>query len=233
MKNNLKEVRIQAGMTQEQLAESIGTSKAYISQLENGARNVDTIRQSTMSKLCAALNCNPEDLIAPIEFKYDEDGKLIIDSAWHDPHFPTGYVLIINDAAYLLPMGRNYKSGVDAVKVMHLLRFYTKGDRAEKIKAYEYPFIPCVPKSGFDIRLGRAITEEELDDIRKEYSITDDDISGKFDDVKGRIYGKYAKTYTCVQVRVDNNKAISLEERLLKMGIEAGNIAPGRVNIRV
>ena len=220
-------------MTQEQLAESIGTSKAYISQLENGARNIDTIRQSTMSKLCAALNCNPEDLIAPIEFKYDEDGKLIIDSAWHDPHFPTGYVLIINDAAYLLPMGRNYKSGVDAVKVMHLLRFYTKGDRAEKIKAYEYPFIPCVPKSGFDIRLGRAITEEELDDIRKEYSITDDDISGKFDDVKGRIYGKYAKTYTCVQVRVDNNKAISLEERLLKMGIEAGNIAPGRVNIRV
>lgn len=233
MKNNLKEVRIQAGMTQEQLAESIGTSKAYISQLENGARNIDTIRQSTMSKLCAALNCNPEDLIAPIEFKYDEDGKLIIDSAWHDPHFHTGYVLIINDAAYLLPMGRNYKSGVDAVKVMHLLRFYTKGDRAEKIKAYEYPFIPCVPKSGFDIRLGRAITEEELDDIRKEYSITDDDISGKFDDVKGRIYGKYAKTYTCVQVRVDNNKAISLEERLLKMGIEAGNIAPGRVNIRV
>lgn len=233
MKNNLKEVRIQAGMTQEQLAESIGTSKAYISQLENGARNIDTIRQSTMSKLCAALNCNPEDLIAPIEFKYDEDGKLIIDSAWHDPHFPTGYVLIINDAAYLLPMGRNYKSGVDAVKVMHLLRFYTKGDRAEKIKAYEYPFIPCVPKRGFDIRLGRAITEEELDDIRKEYSITDDDISGKFDDVKGRIYGKYAKTYTCVQVRVDNNKAISLEERLLKMGIEAGNIAPGRVNIRV
>ena len=233
MKNNLKEVRIQAGMTQEQLAESIGTSKAYISQLENGARNIDTIRQSTMSKLCAALNCNPEDLIAPIEFKYDEDGKLIIDSAWHDPHFPTGYVLIINDAAQLLPRGRNYKSGVDAVKVMHLLRFYTKGDRAEKIKAYEYPFIPCVPKSGFDIRLGRAITEEELDDIRKEYSITDDDISGKFDDVKGRIYGKYAKTYTCVQVRVDNNKAISLEERLLKMGIEAGNIAPGRVNIRV
>ena len=233
MKNNLKEVRIQAGMTQEQLAESIGTSKAYISQLENGARNIDTIRQSTMSKLCAALNCNPEDLIAPIEFKYDEDGKLIIDSAWHDPHFPTGYVLIINDAAYLLPMGRNYKSGVDAVKVMHLLRFYTKGDRAEKIKAYEYPFIPCVPKSGFDIRLGRAITEEELDDIRKEYSITDDDISGKFDDVKGRIYGKYAKTYTCVKDREDNNKAISLEERLLKMGIEAGNIAPGRVNIRV
>lgn len=233
MKNNLKEVRTQAGMTQEQLASSIGTSKAYISQLENGARNIDTIRQSTMSKLCAALNCNPEDLIVPIEFQYDEEGKLIIDSAWHDPHFPTGYVLLIDDNSFLLPTGRNYKSGKDAVKSMRHLKFYTKDKHTEKIRDYEYPFIPCVPKNGFDIKVGRAITEEELDVIRKEYNITDDDISGKFDDVKGKIYGKYAQTYTCVQVRVDASRAISLEEQLIKNGIEAGNIAPGRVNIRI
>lgn len=233
MKNNLKEVRTQAGMTQEQLAESIGTSKAYISQLENGTRNIDTIRQSTMSKLCAALNCNPEDLIVPIEFQYDEDGKLIIDSAWHDPHFPAGYVILIDGNAFLLPMGRNYKNGEDAVKVMRPLKFYTKDNHTEKIKNYEYPFIPCIPKDGFDIKLGRAITSEELIKIREEYNITDDDISGTFEDVKGAIYGKYAKTYTCVQVRVDNNKAIPLEGQLVEMGIEAGNIAPGRVNIRI
>ena len=234
MKNNLKEVRTQSGMTQEQLAESIGTSKAYISQLENGMRNIDTIRQSTMSKLCAALNCNPEDLIIPTEFQYDEDGKLIIDSAWHDPHFPTGYVLLIDGDAFLLPMGRNYNSGEDAVKIMRPLKFYTKDDKhTSKVRNYEYPFIPCVPRNGFDIKLGRAITSEELSGIREEYHITDDDISGEFEDVKGAIYGKYAKTYTCVQVRVDDSKAISLEERLLKMGIEVGNIAPGRVNIRV
>ena len=234
MKNNLKEVRMQAGMTQEQLAESIGTSKAYISQLENGTRNIDTIRQSTMSKLCAALNCNPEDLIVPTEFQYDEDGKLMIDSAWHDPHFPTGYVLLIDGNAFLLPMGRNYNSGEDAVKIMRPLKFYTKdGKHTSKVRNYEYPFIPCVPRNGFDIKLGRSITSEELSRIREEYHITDDDISGEFEDVKGAIYGKYAKTYTCVQVRVDDSKAISLEERLLKMGIEAGNIAPGRVNIRV
>lgn len=234
MKNNLKEVRTQAGMTQEQLAESIGTSKAYISQLENGTRNIDTIRQSTMSKLCAALNCNPEDLIVPTKFQYDEDGKLIIDSAWHDPHFPTGYILLIDGAAYLLPMGRNYNSGEDAVKIMRPLKFYTKDDKhTSKVRNYEYPFIPCVPRNGFDIKLGRGITSEELNAIREEYHITDDDISGTFEDVKGKIYGKYAKTYTCVQVRVDHNKVIPLEDQLIKMGVEAGNIAPGRVNIRV
>lgn len=234
MKNNLREVRTQAGMTQEQLAESIGTSKAYISQLENGTRNIDTIRQSTMSKLCAALNCNPEDLIVPTKFQYDEDGKLIIDSAWHDPHFPTGYILLIDGTAYLLPMGRNYNSGEDAVKIIRPLKFYTKDDKhTSKVRNYEYPFIPCVPRNGFDIKLGRAITFEELNDLREEYHITDDDISGTFEDVKGAIYGKYAKTYTCVQVRVDNNKAILLEGHLIKMGIEAANIAPGRVNIRV
>lgn len=233
MKNNLREVRTRIGMTQERLAESIGTSKAYISQLENGTRNIDMIRQSTMSKLCAALNCKPEDLIVPTEFMYDEDGKLIVDSAWHDPHFPTGYVLLIDGEAFLLPMGRNYNNGAAAVKVMRPLRFYSKDHHTKKIKDYEYPFIPCVPKNGFDVQVGRAITGEELSNIREEYNITDDDISGTFEDVKGKIYGKYAKVYTCVQVKVDNTKAIPLEEQLTKMGIEAGNIAPGRVNIRI
>lgn len=234
MKNNLKEIRTQAGLTQEQLAEAMGTSKTYISQLENGTRNIDTIRQSTMQKLCGALNCNPEDLIVPIEFKYDEDGKLIIDSAWHDPHFPTGYVLLIEGDAFLLPMGRNYNSGEDAVKIMRPLKFYTKDDKhTSKVRNYEYPFIPCVPRNGFDIKLGRAITSEELSGIREEYHITDNDITGTFEDVKGKIYGKYAKTYTCVQVRVDATQAIEFESKLVNMGIEAGNIAPGRVNIRV
>lgn len=232
MKNNLKEIRTQAGMTQEQLAKNIGTSKAYISQLENGTRNIDAIRQSTMSKLCTALNCQQEDLIIQTEFQYDEDGKLIIDSAWHDPHFPAGYVLLINGDAFLLPMGRNYNSGESAVKIMRPLKFYKKSNHSEKLKNYEYALIPCIPRNGFNIKLGRAITPEELKKIRKEYNITGDDISSEFDDVKGAIYGKYAKTYTCVQVRVDASQAIGLERKLRKMGVEANNIAAQRVNIR-
>lgn len=233
MKNNLKEIRTQAGLTQEQLAEAIGTSNSYISQLENGVRNIDTIRQSTMSKLCAALNCSPEDLIIPTNFEYDEEGKLIISSAWHDPQFPRGYVLFINKNAFLLPMGRNYDSGEDAVKALRPLKYYSKNEQMTKLKDYEYPFIPCVPENGFNVKLGRAITDEELSHICKEYHITDDDISGIFTNTKGELYGKYAKVYTCVQVRVDIPLGISLERQLVELGIEAANIAPGRVNIRV
>ena len=36
----LKEERLRAGLTQEQLAEKIGTKKAYISRLENGKSDV-------------------------------------------------------------------------------------------------------------------------------------------------------------------------------------------------
>jgi DNA-binding XRE family transcriptional regulator len=36
----LKEERIRAGLTQEQLAERIGTKKAYISRIENGKSDV-------------------------------------------------------------------------------------------------------------------------------------------------------------------------------------------------
>lgn len=233
MKNNLKELRTQAGLTQEHLAKAMGTSKTYISQLENGIRNIDTIHQSTMSKLCAALNCSPEDLFVPIEFQYDEDGKLIIDFAWHDPHFPMGYVILIENNAFLLPMSKNYNNGEAAVKVMRPLKFYAKNDQTTALRNYEYLFIPCVPRNGFDVKLKRAITDEELSHIREEYHITDDDISGKFEDIKGKIYGKYAKTYTCVQIRVDATVAIRLESELVSMGIEAGNIAPGRVNVRV
>ena len=235
MKNNLKEVRTNAGLTQDQLAEMVGTSKAYISQLETGSRNIYTIHQSTMEKLCAALGCKSEDLFIPVDFKYNDEGKLIIDSAWHDPHFPTGYVILIDDNAFLLPMGRTYNSGRAAVKVLRPLRFYTKDDKNTcKIADYEYAFIPCDPKDGIEVKMGRSISDEELQKIKKEYNVTDDDISDRFVDTKGAVYGKnHMKTYECVQIKVPNSKAIELERRLIDKGIEAGNIAPGRVNIRI
>lgn len=44
----LRETRREAGMTQEQLAEKVGTKKSYISRLENG--NVD-VQLSTLYKI--------------------------------------------------------------------------------------------------------------------------------------------------------------------------------------
>ena len=63
MKNNLKELRQQMGLTQQELANLIGTQKQYISNLETGIRNLDGIRSETLQKLCSALNCTPEDFV--------------------------------------------------------------------------------------------------------------------------------------------------------------------------
>lgn len=48
----LKEERIRAGLTQEQLAEKIGTKKAYISRLENGKAD---IQLSTLFRIFEGL----------------------------------------------------------------------------------------------------------------------------------------------------------------------------------
>ena len=77
-KNNVKKIRTAAGLTQEELATMIGSSKQYISSLERGERNINQIRADTMQRLCSALNCNSDDLIIiKSEFECDDEGKLI------------------------------------------------------------------------------------------------------------------------------------------------------------
>jgi len=49
----IKEVRIQRGLTQEQLAEKVGMNKSYISRIENSAKD---IRFSTLLKIIGAMD---------------------------------------------------------------------------------------------------------------------------------------------------------------------------------
>ena len=44
----LQEARLQKGMTQEELAEKVGTTKSYISKIEN---NIKEVRLSTLQKI--------------------------------------------------------------------------------------------------------------------------------------------------------------------------------------
>ena len=44
----IQEARLEKGMTQEQLAEKVGTSKSYISKIEN---NIKEVRLSTLKKI--------------------------------------------------------------------------------------------------------------------------------------------------------------------------------------
>lgn len=60
MKNRLKELRIERGISQEELAELCGISRATLSKIENNEEvNVNT---RTIAKLADAFNVNPSEI---------------------------------------------------------------------------------------------------------------------------------------------------------------------------
>lgn len=159
------------------------------------------------------------------------EGKLVA-NVYRDPHFPTGYILFVDNNAFFLPGSRIYKDANSVIEALRPLKFYNRNNLRTCIKQYEYIFLSCVPEDGFKVKIGRPVTENELKGIIDENNLSEDDISEIFETSKGNIYGsKYAKTYRCVQVQTSN--AIGLEKQLVLKGIEAANIAPDRVNIRV
>ena len=58
--DKLREARERRFMTQQQLADKAGTSKANISRLESGEQRA---RMSTIVRLAAALGIDPEELV--------------------------------------------------------------------------------------------------------------------------------------------------------------------------
>lgn len=65
---NLREARLKAGLTQKELAAAASTTEAFVSQVENGARNVTL---ETMERLAGALGAAVPDLLraAPADLK--------------------------------------------------------------------------------------------------------------------------------------------------------------------
>lgn len=57
---NVRRLRLAAGMTQEQFAESSGFSQQYISDLERGRRNPTVV---SLFELAQALGTRPDELI--------------------------------------------------------------------------------------------------------------------------------------------------------------------------
>ena len=60
IKNNIRQLRKKAGLTQEQLAEKIGISQVHLGRLENNARSMDL---EQVEKIAAALGCKPLDVL--------------------------------------------------------------------------------------------------------------------------------------------------------------------------
>lgn len=61
--DNLKELRLKQGLTQEKLAEKSGVSRITIAKLESGTQTV--IKSSTIIKLADALQVAPQVLLCP------------------------------------------------------------------------------------------------------------------------------------------------------------------------
>lgn len=237
MTNKLKEKRTEMGLTQEQLAQMIGSSKQYISQLENGDRDIRRLRQDTIQRICAALNCNIDDLIVLAKFEYDNENRLIVDNLWYDPALPNNRIIEIDGDYFIAPTFYTFLDNSSKPITKEQLRPMLKklSVTSKKLPQHNYLMFGCVPRCGFKVKIGRAITNEELFDLIQEYNLTKDDISGEFIDTKGRIYGDSVKvSFTAIQIKVPSGTtAISIENKLRDKGIEVSNVTSGRINIRV
>ena len=60
--SNVRKLRLECQMTQEQLSDASGLAQQYISELENGRRNPTIV---TLYEIAVALKVVPADLLQP------------------------------------------------------------------------------------------------------------------------------------------------------------------------
>lgn len=60
LREELRKIRVGAGLSQEQLAELLGTKQTFVSKYERGERNLDFIE---VLRVCVACKVEPENLI--------------------------------------------------------------------------------------------------------------------------------------------------------------------------
>lgn len=162
-------------------------------------------------------------------FEY-KNNLLVVDELIYDPSYPTNVVVRIDKEYYMIDAAETRN------RPMKNLRQYKKPvSESWRRGKYDWQFLinGLIPRDGFKVPVGRPITVEEFREVVEKYGLTDAEISKEFDDMIGGIYGEeYAKTIKSIQVKVPGSEAIPLEEALKKKGIQASNVAPGRVNIR-
>ena len=130
--NNLKDLRQQAGLTQEQLAQAAGLSKNYISQLERGTRSVDKMQYDTMQRICAALNCS----IGSITSDNNNSADILFYSYWgKEIYFKTDNELSTMDPNdlynYLLDVKKDIDGHAFRQDTLTVDLYRTKVDRSD------------------------------------------------------------------------------------------------------
>jgi DNA-binding XRE family transcriptional regulator len=64
LRNLLKELRTQAGLTQEELAGRLSVPQSFVSKYESGERRLDVLE---LRQVCRALDCSLSDLVRKLE----------------------------------------------------------------------------------------------------------------------------------------------------------------------
>ena len=78
--SNIERIRIERGMSQDDLATVLGVEQSYISGIESGARA--DIKASTVKRFAKVLHCSPNDLydgadfpLSPVELRKKNASK--------------------------------------------------------------------------------------------------------------------------------------------------------------
>jgi transcriptional regulator with XRE-family HTH domain len=66
MQNRIRELRERAGLSQEQVAERMGTIRGQVSKLESGKARLNDV---WIARLSSALGCSPAELIADVDVR--------------------------------------------------------------------------------------------------------------------------------------------------------------------
>ena len=158
--------------------------------------------------------------------------NLVGDGAYRVMGYSGDIVVKIDDEFYLLPALN--RTSNDLTKFKKLPESIVKNKELHELLDFEYVTKELEKKSGYEIKVGRAITDEEFDELKQKFNLTEDDISEPFEFKKGAIFGeKYEIKYTCLQIQLDNKDAMEMEQKLKEKGIEAANIAADSLNIRI
>lgn len=90
--NNLKRLRTEKGLTQAQLAESVGTTQRMIQKYESGERDIQKVQVQTVLKMAQALGCSMEDIISNSEDIETDKIYLIYNDSQDDCATIIGYI---------------------------------------------------------------------------------------------------------------------------------------------
>ena len=72
--DRIKQLRIEAGMTQEELADKLGLKKSAIAKYENG--RVENIKRTTMAKMCDIFDVSPSYIMDLSDAPKTEDKSM-------------------------------------------------------------------------------------------------------------------------------------------------------------